>query len=668
MSSTKSELPTVVRTVRSTLRDTIRTAFEADHPVVVEALPASGKSRGVVEWASQTGNQLTILTGRHDVRDQYEEWAEEFGVSFGHVPSQRRDCPLGAKYSGDVEVPADGTDWEEEFKSLLTQYGTAYRAHKNHDGLPCQADGDCPYVEKHRDFDASTYDVIAGHYLHVYSSYPEFPNPEGRYIEDRYVAFDEFPEEDLIKNVEGYKQVVTGLLETTPELPYDTFGELEVAAHTGSDAGDRSLIDTWLSKNERNLFDPKLSGHADRNDPNAPALLRAALTREPLSNGWWRADLGSRACVTMDGENAFILRQPSTDTLARSVVALDGTPSIELWRILLGENTELESVHGNDEGRREYLREGLRIRFIQTSESTKPYGNADTLVKQRPEGSSEYVDDDRVAQKDMLAFRWIAQQEADAGPLGFISTKSAIEIYGGYRLDEFVAVQGHYGDLKGSNEFGDIRTGIVAGCNEPSHPRIQIWGAFAGESLKPQKGENGTILRGARKTFGEYGDQIMVALRENQVLQVAMRFAREPERDQQSAHVYLHTAAIPGWVEPEQTILRPRLWKQSKGMGQVLTVIRDDLSEDSWRTGDVIEAIERRYGGDKKTKRTTQNCLKQLRESDTVPYSRPTGEGSGSGRAYVYNTPDTFEGRMLVHHDGYVLGPDSVISRPTNTT
>ena len=428
MSSTQSELPAVVRTVRSTLRDTIRDAFEVDHPVVVEALPASGKSRGVIKWVSETGNPLTILTGRHHIRDQYEEWAEEFGVSFGHIPSQRRHCPLGVKYSGDVEVPADGTDWDEKFKTLLAQYGSAYQVHQNHDSLPCQTDGECPYVEGYRGFDASDYDVIAGHYLHVYSRYIEFPFPEGRYIEDRYVAFDEFPEEDIINTIEGYEDVVTGLLERTPELPYDTFAEIEVASHAGFDSEDQSSIEAWITKNGGSLFDPRLSGPTDRDDPNAPALLWAALSRKPLKNGWWRADLGSRARVAMNGRNAFILRQPPTDTLARSVVALDGTPSVELWRILLGQGTELVSIHGNDEGRREYLRDGLGIRFIQTSEFTKPYGNANTLVKQRPEGSSEYVDDDSTARKDMLAFRWIAQQETDAGPLGFISTKGAIKM------------------------------------------------------------------------------------------------------------------------------------------------------------------------------------------------------------------------------------------------
>lgn len=660
MSSINSELPAVVRTVRSTLRETIRDAFEADHPVVVEALPASGKSRGVVEWASQTGNQLTILTGRHDVRDQYEEWAEEFGVSFGHVPSQRRDCPLGAKYSGDVELPADGTNWDEKFKTLLAHHGSAYRVHQNHDGLPCQADGDCPYVERYRGFDASDYDVIAGHYLHVYSSYYEFPHPEGRYIEDRYVAFDEFPEEDIINTIEGYEDVVTGLLERTPELPYDTFAEIEVASHAGFDSEDQSLIDAWIAENGGSLFDPGLSGPTERDDPNAPALLWAALSRRPLKNGWWRTDLGSRARITMNGGNAFILRQPPTETLARSVVALDGTPSIELWRILLGEDTELVSIHGNDAGRREYLRDGLGIRFIQTSEATKPYGNANTLIRQRPEGSPEYVDDDSTARKDMLVFRWIAQQEADAGQLGFISTKGAIKIYDDYGLGEFVDVRGHYGDLKGSNEFSEIRTGIVAGCNEPSHPRIQMWGAFAGLSLKPEKGENGTILRGARKTFGEDGDPILVALRENEVLQVAMRFAREPEQDQQPAHVYLHTAAIPEWVESEQLILYPRLWKQNNAMGQVLSVIRNgDLPESGWKSVDVDGLIEDRYGENKRTEDWNRDCLKELREAGALEYHRPSGKGSGSGRAYIYQTPREFGGSLLVHEDGYVDGPTS---------
>lgn len=664
MPATDSKLPPVVRTVRSTLRDTIRAGFESDHPVVIEALPASGKSRGVVKWASETGNPLTVLTGRHKIRNQYQDWANQFQISFGHIPSQRRDCPLGAKYDGDVEVPTDGVNWEDEFKELLEQYGTAYQLHQHHKGLPCQVDGECPYVEKYREFDASNYDVIAGHYLHVYSTYREFPYPEGRYIEDRYLAFDEFPEENILTTVNKYKHVVTGLLERTPELPYDTFAELEVGVQLGDpDENDQALIDTWLERNESNLFAARLAGTADRDNPNAPALLRAALTCTPLNNGWRRAELGSKALVAMYGENAAILRRPPTDTLARSVVALDGTPSIELWRILLGEATEQKSVHGDGEKRREYIRDGLGIRFIQTSESTKPYGSGKTLTTQGQDGSNETVDDDSMARKDMLVFRWIAQREADSGAIGFISTKKAIEVYEGYGIDHIVDMRGHYGDLKGSNEFSHIRTGIVAGCNEPNHERIQIWGAFADVSLKPKKGESGAILRGTRKTFGEYGDRIMIGLRENEVLQVAMRFAREPDQDQPPAYVYLHTAAIPEWLEPEQLILYPRLWKQNKGMGQVLSVIRNgDLPESGWKSVEVDETIEERYGENKKTKDWNRKCLKELREAGALEYYRPSGKGSGSGRAYIYQTPREFNGSLLVHEDGYVN--DSTSDRP----
>jgi hypothetical protein len=187
-----------------------------------------------------------------------------------------------------------------------------------------------------------------------------------------------------------------------------------------------------------------------------------------------------------------------------------------------------------------------------------------------------------------------------------------------------------------------------------------MWGAFAGVSLKPKKGENGTILRGTKKTFGEDGDPILVALRENQVLQVAMRFAREPEQDQQPAHVYLHTAAIPEWVDPEQLILYPRLWKQNNAMGQVLSVIRNgDLPESGWKSVDVDGFIEDRYGESKKTEDWNRDCLKELREAGALEYHRPSGKGSGSGRAYIYQTPREFDGSLLVHEDGYVDGPTS---------
>lgn len=657
MPTTNSELPSVVRTVRSTLRNTIRDAFESDHPVVVEALPASGKSRGVIQWASETGNPLTVLTGRHGLRDEYEEWAEEFGVTFGRVPSQRRDCPLGVKYVGE-EIPADRDEWKEKYDEFRKQHVSDIRVHNSHPELPCQADGKCPYVEKYKQFDASDFDVVAGHYLHVYSTYDSFPYTEGKYIEDRYVAFDEFPAEDIVTTVSNYEDAITPFLARTPELPYDTFDELRVNVHMREpDNEEQILIDTWLEQNEGQLFDLQLAKAGE--NPNAPALARAALSLDwpPKDNGWLRAELGSTARVVMYEKNAYILRRLPTDTLTRSVIALDGTPSIEMWRILLGEDTEQVSVHGDDSRRREYIRDGLGIRFIQTSHSIKPYASAYYLENQQD--GDEYIDDDSTARKDMLVFRWIARREAGSDQIGFVSTKKAIEVYDMHDLDEVVDARGHYGNLKGSNEYEDIRVGIVAGCNAPSNQRVQMWGAFADVSLKPTKSKNNKVLKGRRKSFGEYGDRIMAGLRENEVLQVAMRFARKPGRNQSVARVYLHTSALPEWLEPEQMILRPKLWEQTKGMGQVLTVIQDpDFLTGHWKTTDVVPAIGERFKRDAIEKRTVQLRLKDLRESHTVNYYRPSGDGVGSGRAYLYETPDAFNGPTLVHEDGYLYAPD----------
>lgn len=61
------------------------------------------------------------------------------------------------------------------------------------------------------------------------------------------------------------------------------------------------------------------------------------LASEDFGNGWEHADLGDGRTGLYDSENSRIcLLTPPTDMYERSLVALDGTPTVDMWETVLG--------------------------------------------------------------------------------------------------------------------------------------------------------------------------------------------------------------------------------------------------------------------------------------------------------------------------------------------
>ncbi|MFB6187216.1 MAG: hypothetical protein ABEI86_10165, partial [Halobacteriaceae archaeon] len=155
--------------------------FEQEKPTLVEALPAMGKSYGIIKWAKESGSPLSVFTSREQLFDQYEDWCDDWGLSYRSLPAFHRACNT---------IDEDADNWEERGtfeKELLEVYNSGISGAQIHENpqryfgqqLPCQEDGPCPYMEK-REFDPDAYDVLFGHYLQAHNR---------KYIEDRYVAF-----------------------------------------------------------------------------------------------------------------------------------------------------------------------------------------------------------------------------------------------------------------------------------------------------------------------------------------------------------------------------------------------------------------------------------------------------------------------------------------------
>lgn len=71
-------------------------AFEDETPILVDALPAMGKSRSVVSYAEESGNPVTILTERHHLYRQFGDWCEKGELTYKRLPSFHHDCPTAA--------------------------------------------------------------------------------------------------------------------------------------------------------------------------------------------------------------------------------------------------------------------------------------------------------------------------------------------------------------------------------------------------------------------------------------------------------------------------------------------------------------------------------------------------------------------------------------------
>jgi hypothetical protein len=184
--------------------------------VLIDALPSIGKSSNIIPVARETDSPVTILTARHELYDQYEQWCKDYqndnddDFEYHILPSFLEDCPT---VSGD-----EGEKWRDDVRKLYDRGVPPHEIHKRGDEvfgkpLPCVEDGDCPYQQTW-DFD---HEVLIGHYTHAYV------HPV---VSGRTVVFDEFPEDAFIEEFENPEVAVSGFLKLADEIPFDNFTDL----------------------------------------------------------------------------------------------------------------------------------------------------------------------------------------------------------------------------------------------------------------------------------------------------------------------------------------------------------------------------------------------------------------------------------------------------------
>jgi hypothetical protein len=527
---------------------TIERALAQNTYSLLEALPAMGKSRGVIKWAAETGTPVTILAPRHELYEQSRKWCEEFGLSYHTAPSFHRDCGCATGTHGDF--------WQIKVHKLYNSGATPGEIHalagkKFNQELPCEQNGDCSYLEKW-DFDPDGYDVVLGYYTHAYRD---------DLLEGRVVAIDEAPSDAYLHEFERgpLEKAVTHYLGQKDELPFSSYTDL---LEHRNDPNCRDKAVEWFEENEDELqrdgYEVIIDGTGDAH-ARASLLTYALLTGRKLGNGWEHARLpeGGFAARNRDpnrekDEKDLTLIQPPTLESAEAVIGLDGTPWIEQWELCLGKSLTRQQVLNKSE-RVSYLRDALNYTIYQINDTSKPYSSGKHLTEDA----------------DATLFELIKEREHQFPDL--ISSNKAISAYRGQNLLEVVGEYDHYGDLKGVNTFEETRLGVISGSRHYGDTYLKKWGALA-DKVVERGDEDGMGL-----DYGRFGNDGLSNMREDETLQALMRFGRDGD----GATIYVNTAAIPEWVP----VIRGEVREWCDGIRQVRDEIRD---LDEWRTSDLI--------------------------------------------------------------------------------
>lgn len=513
-----------------------------------------GKSRGTVEATEYTGRPVTILTARTDLYDQILDWCEEFELDARIIPSFTRTCPSAAGEYG-----------EELANHLLRIYARGVSSELIHDPdtleqpLPCEAGGKCKYRRQMERLTPGAHDVLIGHYTHAFVP---------KVIEGRVVAIDEFPESAYISTLDNdvLPTAVTTWLQEKEAIPYHGFSDLMT---NRGDSAKRDETIAWFDQQGVQSDQPSAVEselvHAD-----VPLAVFTLLIGESLGNGWRRASLGENRIGVFNGkENKVdILRQPDFEP-AEKVLALDGTPTIDLWELVLGISLEQREVLSEME-RKAYIWNALNHRVYQTTEARKPYS------------SGNYVS----VQQDHALITAIRRHHGQKPAL--ITSKKALEGGGSNQNQCYedagvlgqVSAYEYRGNLIGSNQFKHERVGVVTGSAHYGDEYIERWGALAGKAITPTSYEENP---GQPRDYGEFGNKVRQHMAEHSTLQEILRFGR----DERGATVYVHTSALPNWVPlaGKGQVVTTR----SIGMRRVIEAAKD---RDEWRTTALLDAVD----------------------------------------------------------------------------
>ena len=422
------------------------------------------------------------------------------------------------------------------------------------------------------------YDVVVGHYTHALVA-------DGKWITDRYVAIDEFPE-DLIKQYSSGKvdRAAGEYIRSQDDFPGPGWKSLTNGTVSETVCDD---VSTYLRRNTKELRD-KSSRAFRRPDshPDAPLLMYARLNAERVMSedgdkdeDWEFIKISPRKRVVIGPTYDQLVLGIPDFTGALGVLGLDGTPTEAKWRLILGD--DLQTTYVRQEDWNSYLREGLKLNLYQTTDDPKPYMSI----------KGTYL----TPKKDLALLEEIRDREGQRP--GLITSKAALAEYEAKlsavdsSLSDLVSETGYYNNLKGTNEFGSIRLGVVIGSRHLGDGDLRMWAAFMGEATDRVRDDDGNVSRGTDLQYTGSGNELLRGMRENETLQAVMRFGRDGD----GATVYVHTGALPNWVECEQLNFEIKTWDRGKQKGrqEIVDAIKNlpDWRSAEWTTSQLRDLV-----------------------------------------------------------------------------
>jgi hypothetical protein len=559
-------------TVRDRTVDEIEEALQRSQPDLIEALPGTGKSRGVVEAVSRLEVQITVFTcrGRKEQYKQFQKWCNIFGLSSFVLPSAYEDCPT---VDGD-----HGQKLEEKTKALLSRGVSPSRLHKQLD-LPCEMGGNCPYMKKCNQ-DLSEYDILLGHYSHAHNE---------RVLQDRIPVFDEFPEGTYFNKLSP-KDITVYL--QSKHLPFGDF--VDLLENRDDTRRRRKAI------NRLRMLTPGLrDGSLPFNQSDGHALsglgVLTLLKGNDFDNGWEQACLGNDQVGLFDREKEeiYVFDPP---TLSDNIVALDGTPTKVMWELVLGlydkkgRSLNVQRVL-NEQERREYVRGVQKLKVVPTTNYDKHYSSGRYT---KPEPDSALV---------------TAVRKRHGDKVGIISSEEGLD---NLLINTDKHETQHYGNIRGSDSLSDVDAGVILGSPHYGDDFIKKWGALAGICVEPDRDNGG------RASYGESGEKILDHIH-SEVTQAMFRFSRQGD----GATVYVNTGVLPDWMptvaEPSDTEIQT--W--SNGKQDIIHALKQLGSA---KTSEIANKSGL-------TTRYVRKVLTQLIQQDLVDSSK-ADDGRGGAKVY----------------------------------
>ncbi|WP_152418308.1 hypothetical protein [Halorubrum aidingense] len=559
------------RDVWNRTQTTIEDAIDRRQNSLLTVIMSGGKTRSTFEAAARKETSLTYLTGRHDLYEQASEICDDLGLTHYRLPSFPKDCK--------TMNLSEGRPMRQMFEELYARGATPKAIHEHYgDACPCrESDGDtthrCPY-ETRWDFAPDDYEVLIGHYSHAH-----LPNGV---TSGRVVAFDEFPGDAFTTTLEGdgLERAINTFLASEPGVPFADWHDL-IENRRETNRRDAAL--DWFDGFD--FDEPDVQGVFRNDDYHAyaPHAVYTLLTGNELaesddpddsSMGPYPFERTTLPGVQTPGvyfrgdshnPKAVKLQTPPSLTYAHTVLGLDATGMVELWRDRLGIRLTHQSVL-TDEERAEYVRDTLAINGMRVADHAKPYTSGEFATVKR----------------DRRLFEAVRDQYGDGTPPVVFTSLSVERKYdeAGVVDDGTAKTIDHFAALRGTNRYAEERLAVVSGSPHYGDTWVREQAAFLGQAVFPERTDDG------ERTYGPLGNRIRYQMREAEVVQAALRVGRQGR----GATVVFNTSAIPDWFPIEAVGSVPRHAPKRKAIVETVRDLAGNTGA-SFTTANVYDAM-----------------------------------------------------------------------------